>query len=85
MEEPLDEFTQARLIDKLKNMSDEDLERALSNLTQLERNVLSLRHGLRNPRLPKDKKQALTYIAKEFAKTKARIKELEEKARGALK
>ena len=84
MEKPLDEFTQARLVDKLKNMSDEDLERAMANLTELERNVLSLRHGLRNPRLPKDKNQALVYIAKEFAKTKARIKELEDKAMGAL-
>ena len=55
------------------------------NLTPTERNILCLRHGIRDPKLPKDKAKALAYIAKKFVETKARIKELEDKAMNRLK
>tara|TARA_R110002167_G_scaffold15560_7_gene62053 strand:+ start:1269 stop:1523 length:255 start_codon:yes stop_codon:yes gene_type:complete len=81
----LDEFTEARIIDEIKNFSDADLEDVLMNLTPTERNILCLRHGIRDPKLPKDKAKALAYIAKKFVETKARIKELEDKAMNRLK
>ena len=43
----LDEFTEARIIDEIKNFSDADLEDVLMNLTPTERNILCLRHDIK--------------------------------------
>lgn len=68
----------------VKSLDDKMLEKVLSDLSPIERNVFCLRHGIRDPKLPKDKEEALAYVAKELNRVKKNIRAIEQKAKCAL-